>query len=55
MSNSINEIHLFLKGLSLIFNVMQVILLFLVPESPKFLLLKKKDTIAAQKGEGNSV
>jgi hypothetical protein len=37
-------------GLSIVFSIMQVILLFFVPESPKYLLLKKNDPIKAEEG-----
>ena len=37
-------------GLPIVLSVMQVILLFFVPESPKYLLLKKKNEIDAEKG-----
>ncbi|CAF4170851.1 unnamed protein product [Rotaria sp. Silwood2] len=37
-------------GLPIVFSVMQVILLFFVPESPKYLLIKKNNIIDAEKG-----
>jgi MFS family permease len=37
-------------GLPIVFSIMQVILLFMVPESPKYLLLKKDNSIEAEKG-----
>jgi MFS family permease len=37
-------------GLPIVFSIMQVILLLLVPESPKYLLLKKDNSIGAEKG-----
>ena len=39
-----------LLGLPIVFSVIQVLLLFLVPESPKYLLLKKNNSIGAEKG-----
>ncbi len=37
-------------GLPIVFSIMQVILLLIVPESPKYLLLKKDNSIEAEKG-----
>lgn len=37
-------------GLPIVLSVLQIVLLFLVPESPKFLLLKKKNEVDAEKG-----
>jgi SP family facilitated glucose transporter-like MFS transporter 1 len=36
-------------GLPIVFSILQVILLFFVPESPKFLLLKKNNPVEAEK------
>jgi hypothetical protein len=39
------------KGLPIVFNVVQVcLLLFVVPESPKYLLINKNDSVGAEKG-----
>jgi hypothetical protein len=43
-------IKIFFVGLPIVFSIMQVILLFFVPESPKYLLLKKNNEIDAEKG-----
>ena len=37
-------------GLSIVFCILQIILLFFIPESPKFLLLKKNNPVGAEKG-----
>ncbi len=37
-------------GLPIVFSIMQVILLFFIPESPKYLLLNKNNLIKAEKG-----
>ncbi|CAF0809145.1 unnamed protein product [Rotaria sordida] len=37
-------------GLPIVFSIIQVILLFFVPESPKYLLIKKNNLIDAEKG-----
>jgi MFS transporter, SP family, solute carrier family 2 (facilitated glucose transporter), member 9 len=41
-------------GLPIAFSIMQVILLFFVPETPNYLLLKSKDTTEAEIGESSS-
>lgn len=42
--------YFFSLGLPIVFSVCQVILLLIVPESPKYLLLKKNDSVGAEKG-----
>jgi hypothetical protein len=40
----------FFQGLPIVFSVLQVILFVFVPESPKYLLLKKNNPVGAEKG-----
>jgi hypothetical protein len=42
--------NVYVIGLPIIFSFMQIILLFFVPESPKYLLLKKNNAVEAEKG-----
>jgi hypothetical protein len=44
------KVFFFLLGLPIVFSALQVILLFFVPESPKYLLLKKDNAVDAEKG-----
>ena len=37
-------------GLPIVLSVLQIIVLFFVPESPKFLLLKRNNEVDAEKG-----
>ena len=48
--HSCRQTRFFVVGLPIVFSIMQVILLFFVPETPNYLLLKKKDTTEAEKG-----
>lgn len=39
-----------IAGLPIVLSVLQIVLLFFVPESPKFLLLKRNNEVDAEKG-----
>lgn len=48
--NSILFVRNVFIGLSIVFCILQICLLFFVPESPKYLLIKKKNALEAENG-----